>query len=681
MNDEITALEAELAGLTKEARTQPLLHLGQLYSQRWSRAGMGSTVALPYLEKSIRAYDEGYGYLRPDDALRGHVACQLGVLYGIRHNVHGGSVQDAEKGIRLIEESFESVTLRPIAVATGRMVLGQLYFSRSLRGFQSPDLIMSVMRSGAQSANLADIDRADDCFRKILSAPAVPKEAATTAQVMLTMTDAIRTLLGGLGGQGNPDLGRMMDAMAKMQNLQQPGRGLTMPGVEPSSLLDFEWTSRIDPLDLPVAIVTGVEPEENFVPRARPTLTVDVDAMRKALKEMLPEGGLYESVVSLLRSEELPAGIDDFVSLATSIVHSEGTATGTDHFLLAVGLQLRSRRDDDGGWGAQDGEDEDIDSGDVRAAMASLLTAAETIPGEQPDGVPALLFLATLLPGEVLIGLAERFTEVTVALRAIGAETLFFPEPAGALCLDSLTGRLEPAVAQPGVRTVVVVGEDAPHAAEDQIVSYVASTNQVLDLVRRKVRPVTEAPVFIANPRGDREGATISTMLLRRSFYPLSAGFGRLIENADGIGTPDEVRAHADASMLHLACGITTTGALELAGAAELDVSALTTSRGGLVILPPGHFLPQADTLLGAGYTSVIGWRRPVPEPTAALMLFVLHAELVDNGRSPAAAVRAVRRWYRAPDRKALPQLLAGYADQPANLQEHDWLSLVLRGR
>ena len=136
----------------------------------------------------------------------------------------------------------------------------------------------------------------------------------------------------------------------------------------------------------------------------------------------------------------------------------------------------------------------------------------------------------------------------------------------------------------------------------------------------------------MANPRGDREPVSYETMMLRRTFYPRSTGLGRTVEDAAGAGTPEEVRNSLGASVLHLGCGVTPAGALELSGPAELgpDAIAATTVRpgGGLAILPPlpAGPAPLVDALLAAGFTAVVGWQRPVPERVAALMLFLLHA-------------------------------------------------------
>ena len=77
--------------------------------------------------------------------------------------------------------------------------------------------------------------------------------------------------------------------------------------------------------------------------------------------------------------------------------------------------------------------------------------------------------------------------------------------------------------------------------------------------------------MFVANPRGDRRQASTDALLLRRSFYPRSTGLGGIVENVDGDGTPEEDLNRLDASMLHLGCGVTADGGLELAGPAVLE--------------------------------------------------------------------------------------------------------------
>ncbi|MEY9893393.1 hypothetical protein ABIA31_007073 [Catenulispora sp. MAP5-51] len=87
------------------------------------------------------------------------------------------------------------------------------------------------------------------------------------------------------------------------------------------------------------------------------------------------------------------------------------------------------------------------------------------------------------------------------------------------------------------------------------------------------------------------------------------------------------------------------------------------------------------DILLTAGFTGVIGWRRPVPEGLAAVASFLLHAELADGGRTPAEAVRAVRRWLREPDPAVLPPLLAARLPAATASADEDGSALIYRGR
>ena len=232
----------------------------------------------------------------------------------------------------------------------------------------------------------------------------------------------------------------------------------------------------------------------------------------------------------------------------------------------------------------------------------------------------------------------------------------------------------------------MIVGDDlmlgAGESSRDVSVSHVASLSQLKVLSSRHPRPITEEPVFIASPRGDRTPAAVEAMLLRRSFYPRSVGLGELIDAADGPATPEAVRAHLGASLLHLACGVTAGGALLLAESTELDLSGTTVPAAGLAILPPDHFLPLADILLTAGYTGVIGWRRPVLAPIATVASFILHRELVDVGGTPAQAVRQTRRWLRNPDPGLLPPLLTGYCDNLAAADREDSAcQLIYRGR
>ena len=701
----IAHLRAQLTAQVGHERAMTLIRLAQEHMDLVWRIGPGDPAARPHREEGLRAIEEAYGYFGPRDAMRGSVAVLFGVLLAAKNAVGDGTERDRERAVELIEESFTFPYVPPFQLATGRLLLGQLYVERAMRPMQSPDAMMRMMTGGLPSIPTTDLDRAADCFREVIKA-SMNAEMTDTATTMLSITELFRDLLGGIGpAAGGLDLGRMASAISSLQGLQAGGFGMNLsgPGVAPGmNIIDLaKGLSRMDPLDRPVPLVLGPDSEEDVEAPPRSTLTVDADALRRELAELISGSAasddvrdvrdVCDAVISVLRSAEPPPDTDDFVALATRVVHAAETAPGTDHLLLSAALLLRSRRDGDSGWGSSDGEpdesepDEAIDS-DLEAAADELSIAARTVPRDQPDAVPLLLLLAALLPEGTFERLTEPFAEVSAAVRAVGAGALIVPRPAGLPWLDAQSGRLMAADAACHAGYVVVPGEGAQEVEDSKTVSCLASTAQLIEVSRRESRPLTEDVVFVTNPRGDREAASVDALLLRRSFYPRSTGLGQLIENAAGAGTADQVRAALGASLLHLACGLTDAGALELADSAELDLAGLDPSgpgapHGGLVILPPGAFLPAADLLLAAGFSGVVGWRHPVAEPTASLMLYLLHAELAETGRGPAAAVREVSRWVRRPDPGALPRLLARSVERPELMLEEDWSALIYRGR
>jgi hypothetical protein len=185
--------------------------------------------------------------------------------------------------------------------------------------------------------------------------------------------------------------------------------------------------------------------------------------------------------------------------------------------------------------------------------------------------------------------------------------------------------------------------------------------------------------VFVANPRGDRPQASFDALLLRRGFYPRSTGLGDTGENVDGAGTRDEVRAGLDASLLHLGCGVTVDGGLELAGGDVLGATEIAAgppaATGGLAVLPPTPTGAEptgaealTEALLAARFADVVRFRDAVPADVASIVHLVLHAELVDGRCSPATAVARVRSWLADPHRPVpghLPPWLETRAGDP----------------
>jgi hypothetical protein len=343
----------------------------------------------------------------------------------------------------------------------------------------------------------------------------------------------------------------------------------------------------------------------------------------------------------------------------------------------------------------------------------------------------------------VLLGIAPQVAppskvptpaEVAAAVRTIGAAALLYLHPtddagrtAAVLCLDPAADRLDvlanvpvtdplasddpgwPAIlgrwttgsllvaatgdldriALPAVRT-----GDSRRLTQDVVVSHVSSGAQAIALAARPVVPVDAEPLFVVNPRGDRDPEMAEVLVLRRLFYPHSTCLGRGLEPVDGAGTPDDVLARLPGtSLVHLACGVRHDGRteLQLAGGTILDATAIRgpakADGGGLVVLAeagPDGFAAEAEVFLDAGFAGVIGWQRPVPAPFAALALFMAHLMLVDHRMPPASAVGAVHRWMLDPERDLPPFLTGAHLNAVATIdltRPALWAALAYRGR
>lgn len=308
---------------------------------------------------------------------------------------------------------------------------------------------------------------------------------------------------------------------------------------------------------------------------------------------------------------------------------------------------------------------------------------------------------------------------VAAAVRDLGAAALLYLHPtdevgrtAGVLCLDPVTDRLDvlanvpvtdpltsddpgwPAVlgrwtsehllvaatggldrlALPAMRT-----GDGRYLVQDVVVSRVSSGTQVMRLAARSIPQVDTEPMFVVNPRADRDPEMTEVMTVRRMFYPRSVCLGRALEPVDAAGTADDVLARTPtASLVHFACGLRGTK-FQLAGGGLLDAAAIPGS-GCLAILTEG----LAPALLDAGFGGVVGWQWAVPTPFAALALFLVHLQLVEDRLPPAAAVNAVQRWMLDPGRVLPPLLTRGHLNTVATTdltQPALWAALAYFGR
>ncbi|NBE84919.1 CHAT domain-containing protein [Micromonospora rubida] len=676
-------LRARLTRLTGAARTRPLLELFQILADRYWRAGPGRPAALPALDEAIDCLAEAYGHLRPGDPMRAQAAGHLGWFLGTRQIAHGGPESDRPRAIGLLEEALAATNLPPMFTFIARLTLGQLHLTSVVRGFQSLD--MSTLLAGTgHRPDLTEADRAIDCFQQVLAGHLLSTEMAEGTQAMLTCAETVRDLFVGLDAGTGIDFEPMMRAMATLQEVQRRTADGVNAGTMPRlpNLLGGRSTATVDTLDFPVTVLHGPEPVLLHGPepvpgagdRVRPSAApVDPAALRRALRERVAGGGdPHAALAALLRPDAPPppAGlVDDLVGLATSVTHAAGaTATAADRIVLAVALYLRGRDDADDGWG-----DADDDAG---AAAVALSAAADALPADPSGAVPLAVDLARLLDGRnpegrVCDALHDRFAPVAQALRGVRVQALAWPRPDGTrLLLHTDDGRFRDGRPDGALPPRVVVVGTEPLPDDDAVISHVTSARQAGELAGRVPLRVTEAPVLVVDPRGGHDEASL--VRLCRRLYPRAVVLGRADGGSDGPGTPEEVRRRLDASMLHLTCGVSATGTLELAGSTDLDIAAITgrttrtATEGGLVVLPPtgSGSGPLAEAFLAAGFTGVVGWARPVPRPVATLMLAVLHTGLVRGGLRPAAAVRSVRRWLASPDRRTP----AGLAPAPMDV-------------
>ncbi|SCE68663.1 CHAT domain-containing protein [Micromonospora purpureochromogenes] len=342
------------------------------------------------------------------------------------------------------------------------------------------------------------------------------------------------------------------------------------------------------------------------------------------------------------------------------------------------------------GWMLAEGRGAEAFTALEIAAVAPKRAGADSLTRD------VLAVLVGVVPPEAPIASVPTPAEVAAAVREIGAGALLYVHStddagltAGVLCLDPATGQLDvlanlpvtdplvsddpgwPAIlgrwtagrllvaATGGLSRVglgAVCAGDGRRLGQQIGITDVPSGTHVVRLAARSVPPLTDEPVFVVNPRGDRDAAMAEVMVLRRLFYPRSVCLGRALEPVDAVGGPEDVRKHlAAASVLHLACGLDGT-ALQLAGGEVLDLASVSGARGLVVLSAPGGS-DLVPALLDVGFTGVIGWRWAVPASFAALALFLVHLELVDGRRPPAEAVGVVQRWMLDPDRIVPPYL------------------------
>ena len=675
------ALRAEVARHHGPARAMPLLQLSSRLEYDYWSAGPGQPASVPVLDELVDVLDEARGYLEPGSFVRGQAAGQLGTALATRNTVHFGPEKDGDRAVPLLEESLTFPALPHMLQVRNRHQLATLLLTRAMRGFQDPAAAMRLLLPGTPPPGAADTDRAVALLREVRDGPVVGSHISEMTEVMLEMAETIQGLLGGRDGPGGGpaglDFGRMAEAMGRIGELQKKmasrpsGAGF---GYVPN-VFDFtaDDLAARPPQDRPVMVVDVPAHEGDPDPDPAPApARAGAGEFRDALAALVPSPAAY---LDLLADGAVPDAdtVDELVALGACLVEAPDAAPA-DHLPLAVGRYLRGTTSGDG-WGEPDGAS---GTEDLKAAATHLLACAEALPEQPPDELAVALRLADLLDGRAPDHLAgARLAELSglgaAALRTSGADALVVATGNAPSVLTAATGRLVTGPTTDLPPRVVVVG-DVP-VPVGTAVSRVPTAARLVTLAARGRRPLAEAVVFVADPRGDRPAAGGDALVLRRTFFSRSTGLGRTLEKTDGAGSPDEVAAQLGASLLHLGCTVTADGDLALANGAVLPVAAIAAGppvgTGGLAVLPPPApgcpgTAALTDALLASWCTGVIAFREPVPDAVASLLYVVLYTGLVDERRDPADAVAAVRRWLADPDRIPPERIPPWYAAPPA---------------
>ncbi|ACU75780.1 hypothetical protein Caci_6949 [Catenulispora acidiphila DSM 44928] len=504
MSPETERIRAVLLGLEGRARAMPLVDLGERLWADYVRTGVGSTAAHPFLTEIVEAMEEARCHFEPDDPVRHRATVLLGIGQCLSFAFHDGATADADSGTALLEAELDGAATLSGLSAVARVAVSFAALRRVQFVLQEPDRLAALLGHGTPTDLAEHLDRADSRLSE-LSAARSQAQLAAGAAGMRTAVGALRRLLAVLG---SPDPTTPAEMMPELTRILKDLKQIDLVGIRLGDVRveDTEWTT--DPrIPWPVELFQGEPETRPHVAHVRPVLAVDVDVLRRNVRYLIGAGrdphvddDPYATAVGFLQAEEPPAWVDRFVAAAAAVVHSAEAPSGLDRFLLAVALHLRGRWDD-GGW---DGVEKDAPGGtpdgDVQASVRHLLAAAEDIVSEDPDGVPALVYTATLSPEGTLAELGSRLAPLSEDLRAVGASALRFAEPVRGLWWNAVEGRFEASGGwMPAGSAVLLDGTDeisqnpAKPSVSDQAddgleirVAHVASLSQLRSLAHRE---------------------------------------------------------------------------------------------------------------------------------------------------------------------------------------------------
>jgi CHAT domain len=256
------------------------------------------------------------------------------------------------------------------------------------------------------------------------------------------------------------------------------------------------------------------------------------------------------------------------------------------------------------------------------------------------------------------------------------------------------------------------------HACAEAVISYAASSRQLIEVSRRPVLSLQASPVIVGDPTLDLPFAGLEALAIWEHCYPAARFLGHpgslAARDADGSGAPDEVLAqlpaatHPGASMLHLGChaDVVTSAPgrshLLLAGRQQLMLESVlrrasgrpSDAPGGLVSLAAcrsdlaaadyDEALTLATAFLAAGAVTVVGAHWEVPDGATSLLIFMFHHFLAAGAQSPRDALRLAQLWMLDPHRAApaeMPAYLAKDAGRADLAEVTAWAALTHQGR
>lgn len=388
----------------------------------------GDDDACRHLSASVSFLFEAYSLVIASDERRVPIASRMGKQLMAKWLTCDGPNSDRDTAIDMFTESLARPGLDPGDTEISLIAQGMMLMLRALpadlrTGSSAVPDFNSVLRTmqGVQIVGTpqvqADLSHAVDNFQRLVDTEPVHREIRHFAPSMLALALLMQKINGfTTGGAGFGDIIGLLGAVTQLMSPQHPGRvemralrawlmadALTAPG----------GTSQVGEIMKELEEATALFPVGHLL---RPALLLDwglaaglhgerggpveyltrmPDLMDRALSEMPDDYPLREQTTRMMAGAVLAAtgyqptheGVDNAVRLALDVLRSRKTGDvvglGKDHFLVAMALLLRARRDDS----AEDAAD----------SVNHLMTALELVPADDSLAPSIVAMLAAIL--------------------------------------------------------------------------------------------------------------------------------------------------------------------------------------------------------------------------------------------------------------------------------------------